>query len=57
MFVLKLNTRGELTWAKQFGDWGDSEAHSVAVDSLGNVYTAGFFAQTTDFDPVRALSH
>ena len=51
VFVLKLNTRGELTWAKQFGDWGDSEAHSVAVDSLGNVYTAGFFAQTTDFDP------
>ena len=51
VFILKLDSRGELTWVKQFGDWGGSQAHSVAVDSVGNVYTTGFFDTTTDFDP------
>ena len=40
-----------LNWAKSFGGTAHTEAHYMAVDSVGNVYTAGPFTQTTDFDP------
>jgi hypothetical protein len=40
-----------LIWAKKMGGSSDEYARSVAVDASGNVYTAGQFAGTTDFDP------
>ena len=50
-FVSKLDSTGALIWAKSFG--GDDEIYSksIAVDSSGNVYTAGYFIGTADFDP------
>lgn len=36
-------------WARTFGDY-QSEPSSVAVDSNGNVFTAGIFKNTGDFD-------
>ena len=50
-FVSKLDSTGALIWAKSFG--GDDEiiSRSIAVDSSGNVYTAGYFIGTADFDP------
>ncbi|HEX5654952.1 MAG TPA: SBBP repeat-containing protein [Chitinophagaceae bacterium] len=38
-------------WAKQLAGAGDKTAHSIAVDSSGNVYTTGYFSGTIDFDP------
>jgi hypothetical protein len=45
-----------LEWASQIGGscWEDAEEDgvtTVAVDTAGNVYTAGFFCGTSDFDP------
>ena len=51
IFVLKLNSNGNLLWAKTFGGVGYDEARSICVDLSGNVYTAGSFRQTVDFDP------
>jgi hypothetical protein len=57
VFVSKLNTAGNYVWAKKLGgasyDWGAS----VAVDASGNVYTAGLFSGTVDFDPGAGTSN
>ena len=50
-FVSKLDSSGNYVWAKSFGDSGNDSGAWVAVDSSGNVYTAGNFGVTVDFDP------
>ncbi len=51
LFISKLNSAGNFVWAKKFGGTGDNEGNSIAVDAAGNVYTTGYFDNTTDFDP------
>jgi alpha-tubulin suppressor-like RCC1 family protein len=41
----------ELLYAKRMGGVYEDQANSVAVDSEGNIYAAGFFSGTVDFDP------
>ena len=54
-FVSKLDSSGNFVWAKSVGGGGPSvqmdRGTGIAVDSTGNVYTAGFFTGTADFDP------
>lgn len=52
IFVLKLDAGGNFVWAKAFAGpvYGDI-GKSVTVDNSGNVYIAGTFANTVDFDP------
>jgi hypothetical protein len=50
-FVSKLDSTGALIWAKSFGGNDEIISRSIAVDSSGNVYTAGYFKGTADFDP------
>ncbi|MFN0187509.1 MAG: T9SS type A sorting domain-containing protein [Bacteroidia bacterium] len=51
-FLLKLDTAGNEIWAKQFGGFmGIDEGKSVVVDDSSNVYLAGFFTGSADFDP------
>ncbi|NMH27756.1 T9SS type A sorting domain-containing protein [Flavobacterium silvaticum] len=40
-----------LHWARTFGSIGHQSAYALATDSDGNVYTAGTFSATVDFDP------
>ncbi len=57
IFVSKLDSNGNFAWAKHMKEaavgsaihssWG----YSIAVDSTGNVYTTGEFANNIDFDP------
>lgn len=43
-----------LSWAKRFGGIGTEQGNAVAVDASGNVYSAGSFSGTADFDPGAA---
>lgn len=51
IFVMKLDSSGDLVWAHGFGASGADQANSVSVDSSGNVYVTGYFSGTVDFNP------
>jgi hypothetical protein len=51
IFILKLNSAGKLIWVKQIGGRGSDEATAMTTDKLGNIYIAGGFSETVDFDP------
>ncbi|MCF8374432.1 MAG: PKD domain-containing protein [Bacteroidales bacterium] len=52
IFITKLNSNGEFVWAKSIGEEGQSEiAVSIEIDSQDNIYLAGGFGSTVDFDP------
>ncbi len=49
-YILQLdNNSGNCIWAKQIGGTGNQISRSIAVDSIGNVYTIGEFQYSTDF--------
>ena len=50
-FVVKWDGDGNLVWAKQLGGNSFDLGVTIDVDTLGNVYTAGHFSGTADFDP------
>jgi uncharacterized repeat protein (TIGR02543 family) len=50
-FVIKLDSDGNLIWAKNFGDsgvaiGGSASGAAIAVDGSGNVYLGGYFYNT-----------
>ncbi len=51
LFILKLDSSGNLNWALGFGGAGHDWGRSIVPDNLGNVYTTGEFLSTVDFDP------
>jgi len=51
VFVLKLDSAGNLLWAKAAGGPDVETGFSIAVDRSDNVYMAGTFTDTADFDP------
>ncbi|MCP4849192.1 MAG: hypothetical protein GY899_14720, partial [Verrucomicrobiaceae bacterium] len=53
VFGVKLDSSGNLVWARQFETEGtyNPEGNAVAVDGSGNVYFAGKFYGHMDFDP------
>lgn len=51
-FVCKFDANGNFVWVKQFGENpGQEEGMAITVDTAGNVYTAGMYSNTVDFDP------
>lgn len=50
-FVIKLDAFGNFIWAKHIGGPNKCESYSIALDSAGNIITAGCFAGVIDFDP------
>ncbi|SHI66160.1 SBBP repeat-containing protein [Flavobacterium terrae] len=57
IFVLKLDNSGNFVWAKTFGGISFDRGISTCIDSYGNIYTAGDFSGTVDFDPGNASSN
>ena len=51
IFVSKLDSDGNLVWARSVGSSGNDNARGITVDASGNVYTTGNFWYTADFDP------
>lgn len=50
-FVLGVGPDGEPRWALSWGGKFADAARTLAVDAAGNVYVAGTFQLTADFDP------
>lgn len=51
IFVLKLDTGGNLAWARKIGGADFDFGRSITVSAAGNVFTTGSFRGTVDFDP------
>lgn len=51
IFIQKLDTDGNLIWAKVMGGSNWDFGHAIATDVNENVYTTGYFHLTVDFDP------
>lgn len=51
-FLMKISEAGTLIWLKGFANGtGTSVVRNIASDASGNVYVAGAFPNTADFDP------
>ncbi|MEI6467714.1 MAG: Ig-like domain-containing protein, partial [Verrucomicrobiota bacterium] len=50
-FVLKLDPSGALMWAITLGGKGSDQINALALDARGEIYVAGVFSDTVDFDP------
>ncbi len=48
-FVWKLDSSGNLAWARQFGNEMLDNGHSLALDGQGAVYAVGTFRGTVDY--------
>lgn len=55
-FILKLDSLGNYLWAKSFSGSGLDTGISISLDRTGNVYTAGTFGNTVDFNPGEGVS-
>lgn len=54
-FLVKLQPNGTLIFAINIGGPGHDEARSVTTDASGNIFVAGYFNQTVDFDPSTSV--
>jgi hypothetical protein len=51
-FVTKLDAAsGTFLWTRGIGGVGDDRTHDLSVSASGDVYVAGSFRETVDFDP------
>jgi hypothetical protein len=50
-FVCKISSSGNFIWAKQFSGAYAQIVCGLETDASGNIYTAGYFNDSTDFDP------
>ncbi|MEY4905560.1 MAG: hypothetical protein RLZZ292_3375 [Bacteroidota bacterium] len=57
IFVCKLDSNGDFVWARQMGGANGESGSCLALDSNGDIYIAGYFAGTVDFDPSAATSN
>ncbi|UOK42815.1 MULTISPECIES: T9SS type A sorting domain-containing protein [Flavobacterium] len=56
-FVAKYDTNGNYLWAKAMGGASQDLAYSLVINSGGEVYVAGSFEGTSDFDPSAATNN
>ncbi|MEP7375006.1 MAG: gliding motility-associated C-terminal domain-containing protein [Chitinophagaceae bacterium] len=51
IFISKFDNAGNFIWSKQFLAMTGQVGYSIKVDGQENIYTAGLFTFTSDFDP------
>lgn len=57
IFVVRLNTNGDILWANSFGGNSWDNAYGICGDSNGDVYISGYFrSQWIDFDNFHLLN-
>jgi hypothetical protein len=49
-FILKLDSKGNIDWAKQIENWSFPPNNSIIFDDKENVYLTGLFSRIVDFD-------
>lgn len=55
-YVVRLNGSGGLVWVRQFGGSEADQGTAIAIGSNGNLYAAGSFQGSADFDPGPATT-
>lgn len=50
IFIIKLDRDGNFVWARAMGGNNADYGYGIFVDSSGNVYTAGYFQSTLNFN-------
>lgn len=56
-FICKIDSLGNLVWAKSIGGSSTDIAFGVNVDDSNNIYIAGYFENTVDFNPSSSLTN
>lgn len=51
IFICKVDSSGNLNWAKSVGGNSGDTGRGIAVDTSGNIIVTGMFQNTVDFDP------
>jgi uncharacterized protein (DUF2249 family) len=51
IFIVKLDAAGNFVWGRTTGGAGFEIVRSIELDQAGNLFYAGEFAATSDFDP------
>ena len=51
VYAIKLNSNGELQWARAFGASKNDFGYAINADNSGNAYLAGQYQETVDFSP------
>lgn len=57
IFVSKVDAGGNFVWAKHIQGTGRCIGEALALDQAGNIYLAGHFRGTADFDPGAAIAN
>ncbi len=56
-FLVKLDGNLDIVWGERFGGTQDEMGRKLVADALGNVFVAGTFSGTADFDPGAATEN
>ena len=56
-FIIKLDTAGNFTWVRSIGGIYSDYLYGLTIDSLGDVYIAGSFLGTVDFNPSASVDN
>jgi hypothetical protein len=57
IFVQKLDSSGNMLWAKNFGGNLNDVANKITIDSWGNIYTTGSFSDTVNFNSNSVITN
>ncbi|WP_341903886.1 T9SS type A sorting domain-containing protein [Fluviicola taffensis] len=58
VFVIKVNSSGQLDWAKSVGGTDSDEGNAIDIDDFdGSVFVFGTFRATVDFDPGAGIQN
>ena len=51
VFITRINADGSYGWTRSFGSTGDETVNGIECDGSGQLYVAGGFEQSADFNP------